>query len=135
MCKLVTSATAAALLAAAVLSAPAAFADEPASPQCAALAEEAAKLNDQVGAATAKKATGFLANVAGRALAYTPSIDTGDSALGRAAGQAVEGTAQEQAYSGLDKVQQSGRAADPKAAKARLKEIRKQSAELGCGKA
>jgi hypothetical protein len=116
----------------AVLATSTARAEDQSSPQCAALAKEAGELRGEVSGAAAKKAGGFLANVAGRALAYAPAVETGDGVLERAAGQAAENAAHEQAYSGLSKVQENGRAADPKAAKARLKEIRKESAELGC---
>lgn len=127
--------SAAAAAAAAVLGGPGAYAQEAQpSPQCAALAKEADETRNQAGSALTRKAGGLLANVAGRALAYAPAIDVGDSVLGRAAGQAVEGAAYEQAASGLDLARQNGQAADAKAAKARLREIRKAAAELNCPK-
>lgn len=107
----------------------------PASPKCAALTSEAAKLQDRAGAASAKRAAGLLAGVAGRALAYAPPVNLGDGAVARATGYAVQSAAYDGAYSGLDSVRQSGAAADTKADRARLKQVRKEAADLNCPKA
>lgn len=107
----------------------------PDAQRCAALAAESSKLKGQVGAARTKKAAGFLAGAASRALIYAPGLNLGDSRMAQYAAQEAETAVHNQAASGLDKVRGSGQAADATAAKARLKEVEAQADQLSCPKA
>ncbi|CAN7373181.1 hypothetical protein LJR164_002259 [Phenylobacterium sp. LjRoot164] len=106
-----------------------------AAARCTALAAEGEKLRGELGAARSRKAAGFLAGVAGRALVYAPGVDLGDSRLAQYAGQEVESAIHGQASEGLDKVRGTGKGADATSAKARLKAIEAESAKLSCRKA
>ncbi|WP_293407055.1 hypothetical protein [Phenylobacterium sp.] len=111
---------------------------ETASPdaqRCAALTAESDKLRAQVGAARTKKTAGFLAGAASRALVYAPGLNLGDSRMAQYAAQEAETAVHNQAVSGLDKMRSGGQAADATAAKAKLKEIDAQAAQLSCPKA
>lgn len=110
--------------------------DPAAAKRCEALGKEAAELRDQVGAARAKKGAGFLAGMASRALIYAPGIDVGGGGrMAQYAAQEAETAVHDQAASGLDKVRSDGRAADATAAKAKLKDVDAQAAQLNCPKA
>lgn len=53
---------------------------------------------------------GFLSSVAGRALAYAPPVDLGDSVLARVTAREIEGRAHEGAVSGLAVAQEKATA-------------------------
>lgn len=103
--------------------------------RCAALVTERDQLRGKVGAARTRKTAGFLAGVAGRALAYAPGIEVGDSRIARLAGQEAETALHNQATSGLDKVRAEGGGADASADKAKLKAVDAEFDKLNCPKA
>lgn len=107
----------------------------PDAQRCAALVAESDKLRGQIGAARTRKAAGFLAGVAGRALVYAPGIELGDSRIARYAGQEAETALHNQATSSLDKVRSGGQVADATADKARLKALDAEADKLSCPKA
>jgi hypothetical protein len=100
--------------------------------RCEALAAEAAGLRLPRSAAARRKVGGFLAGVAGRALAYAPPVDVGDAPLSRAVGQAVESEAHGRVRNGLDAAAGNAGGAPPSASAERLGEIQRERASLGC---
>lgn len=100
--------------------------------QCERLAGQAAELRSQRNAAGARRVGGFLANIAGRAMAYAPSPDLGDNVLARAAGQTLESEAHERVGSQLDGAEQRGRTADAGSASEPLRAVEAEAARLNC---
>lgn len=100
--------------------------------QCARLASEAEELRAQRSSAGGRRAGGFLAGLASRALPYAPSVDVGDNVLARAAGQALESEAHDRVRGGLDRAEEGGRAAGGSNAEARLREIEAETTRLNC---
>jgi len=100
--------------------------------RCATLERERTELRGQRSAAVRRRAGGFLAGVADRALAYAPSINVGDNHLSRAAAQSIESEAHQQARSGLAAAEADGREAEPASAGDRLREIEAERARLSC---